>query len=71
MRNQPDEARPFMKGYTAIEGPMTNEVPLAAYTMYNEFTPSDIAYFQKYFDLFTERGVFSTKVDVASLIYKG
>lgn len=71
VRNQPDEARPFMKGYTAIEGPMTNEVPLAAYTMYNEFTPSDIAYFQKYFDLFTERGVFSSKVDVASLIYKG
>ena len=31
----PDEARPFMKGYTAIEGPMTEAVPLAAYTLYN------------------------------------
>ena len=28
IRNQPDEARPYMKGYTAIEGPMTEAVPL-------------------------------------------
>ena len=26
--------------------------------MYNEFTPADIAHFQKFFDLFTEKGVF-------------
>lgn len=71
IRTKPEEARPFMKGYTAIEGPMTNEVPLAAYTLYNEFTPSDIAYFQKFFDLFTDKGIFAQKVDVASMLYKG
>lgn len=71
IRTKPDEARPFMKGYTAIEGPMTEAVPLAAYTLYNEFTPGDIQYFQKFFDLFADKGIFAQKVDVASMLYKG
>lgn len=71
IRARPDEARPFMKGYTAIEGPMTEAVPLAAYTLYNEFSPSDIQYFQKFFDLFADKGIFAQKVDVASMLYKG
>jgi len=60
-----------MKGYTAIEGPLTNEVPLASYMSYSEFRPSDVAYFQKFYDLFTEKGIFDKKVAVAELIYKG
>jgi NitT/TauT family transport system substrate-binding protein len=71
VRGQPGEARQYMKGYTAIEGPLTNEVPLAAYMMYDEFKGSDVQYFQKFYDLFTEKNVFSKKVDVAPLIYKG
>ncbi|WP_419095670.1 ABC transporter substrate-binding protein [Curvibacter soli] len=70
VRERPDEARQYMKGYTAIEGPLTNEVPLAAYMLHDEFKPSDVAYFQKFYDLFTEKGIFSRKVDVAPLIYK-
>jgi len=70
VRNDPAQARAFLKGYTAIEGPLTGEVPLASYMLYNEFTPSDVAYFQKFFDLFTEKGVFEKKLDVASLLYK-
>ncbi|CAN5283638.1 aliphatic sulfonate ABC transporter substrate-binding protein [soil metagenome] len=71
VRSKPDEARPFLKGYTAIEGPLTAEVPMSSYMLYNEFKPADIAYFQKFYDLFTERGIFEKKIDVASLIYKG
>lgn len=71
VRAKPDEARQYMKGYTAIEGPLTNEVPLASYMVYNEFKPSDVAYFQKFYDLFTEKGIFDKKVVVADLIYKG
>ena len=70
VRQQPAEARQHMKGYTAIEGALTTEVPLAAYMMYDEFQPSDIAYFQKFYDLFTEKNIFSKKLDVASLLYK-
>ncbi len=71
VRTKPDDARQYMKGYTAIEGPLTNEVPLASYMGYGEFKPSDVAYFQKFYDLFTEKGIFDKKVAVAELIYKG
>ena len=71
MRTKPDEARQYIKGYTAIEGQVTSEVPLAAYMRYNEFTPSDVAYFQKFFDLFTEKGIFNKRLVVADLLYKG
>ncbi len=71
VRSKPTEARQFLKGYTAIEGALTSEVPLAAYTMYNEFTPADIAHFQKFFDLFSEKGIFSSRLMVNSMLYKG
>jgi NitT/TauT family transport system substrate-binding protein len=71
VRSKPDEARQFMKGYTAIEGALTAEVPLASYMLYNEFKPSDVAYFQKFYDLFTEKGIFDKKVAVDGLLYKG
>jgi len=70
VRSKPDEARQFMKGYTAIEGKLTAEVPLASYMLYNEFKPSDVAYFQKFYDLFTEKGIFEKKVAVDTLLYK-
>jgi NitT/TauT family transport system substrate-binding protein len=71
VRSKPAEARQFMKGYTAIEGALTAEVPLAAYTLYNEFTPADIAHFQKFFDLFSEKGIFTSRLMVESMLYKG
>lgn len=71
VRAKPDEARQFLNGYTAIEGALTREVPLAAYTMYNEFTPAEVAHFQKFFDLFTEKGIFGSRLMVESMLYKG
>ena len=71
VRSKSAEARQYLKGYTAIEGPLTGEVPLAAYTMYNEFTPADVAHFQKFFDLFSEKGIFSSRLMVDSMLYKG
>jgi len=71
VRSKPAEARQYLKGYTAIEGPLTGEVPLAAYTMYNEFTQGDIAYFQKFFDLFSDKGIFASRLMVDTMLYKG
>ena len=71
VRTKPAEARQYMKGYTAIEGPLTAEVPLAAYMLYNEFTPADVAHFQKFFDLFSEKGIFTSRLMVDSMLYKG
>lgn len=71
VRKNPSEARRYLKGYTAIEGALTNEVPMADYMFYDEFKPSDLAHFQKFYDLFSERGIFERRVNVESLIYKG
>jgi NitT/TauT family transport system substrate-binding protein len=46
-------------------------VPLSGFTLYNEFTPSDIGYFQKFFDVFTDRKIFNKRLDVKSLLYTG
>jgi NitT/TauT family transport system substrate-binding protein len=70
VRSKSTEARQYLKGYTAIEGALTSEVPLAAYTMYNEFTPADVAHFQKFFDLFSDKGIFSKRLMVDSMLYK-
>ncbi|CAG9169189.1 ABC transporter substrate-binding protein [Cupriavidus pampae] len=71
VKQSPQEARPYLKGYTAIEGDLTAEVPMSDYVFYDEFKASDAAYFQKFYDLFSEKGIFSRKVDVNSMIYKG
>jgi len=70
VRTKPDEARQFMKGYTAIEGALTNEVPLASYMLYSEFKASDIAHFQKFYDLFSDKGIFEKRVMVEPMLFK-
>jgi len=71
VRKNPAEARQFLKGYTAIDGALTAEVPLASYLLSTDFKPSDVAYFQKFYDLFTEKGIFEKKVVVDGLLYRG
>ena len=71
VRTKPDEARQYMKGYTAIEGALTAEVPLASYMLWNEFKASDIAYFQKFYDLFSDKGIFEKRVPVEPMLFKG
>jgi NitT/TauT family transport system substrate-binding protein len=71
VRKTPSDARQYLKGYTAIDGPLTGEVPLPLYMLFNEFKPSDVAYFQKFYDLFTEKGIFEKKVSVDALLYRG
>lgn len=71
VRSKNTESRQFLKNYTPIAGPLTSEVPLAAYTMYSEFKPSDVAHFQKFYDLFSEKGIFSRRLMVDSMLYKG
>jgi NitT/TauT family transport system substrate-binding protein len=71
VRKNPEESRKSLDGFTAIDEAVVKEVPLANFVMFNEFKSADIAYFQKYFDIFTERKIFSKIVDVKSLIYSG
>jgi len=71
VRKYPDESRTHLDGFTAIDESLVKEVPLAGFTLYNEFKPSDIDHFQKFYDVFTERKIFSRRLDVKSLLYTG
>ena len=71
VRSKPDDARQHMKGYTAIEGPLTSEVPLASYMLASEFKKSDVDHFQKFFDLFHEKGIFTSRLMVEPMLYRG
>ena len=71
VRKNPAEVRKHIDGFTSIDASLVSEVPLAGFTLYNEFTASDLGYFQKFFDIFTERKIFSRSVPVKPLIYTG
>jgi NitT/TauT family transport system substrate-binding protein len=71
IKTKPNDARPSLKGYTAIEGALTGEVPMVDYLFSTDFKAADTAYFQKFYDLFTEKGIFSRKIVVDSMLYKG
>ena len=71
VRKNPAEVRKHIDGFTAIDASLVQEVPLAGFTLYNEFSTSDIAYFQQFFDIFTERKIFSRSLSVKPLIYVG
>lgn len=70
VKQQPAQARPSLKGYTAIEGDLTNEVPMSDYLMATDFKASDTEYFQKFFDLFSDKGIFSSKIVIDKILYK-
>jgi len=57
VRSAKSEANQYLKGYTAIDGDLINEVPVSGYRMYNEMTSADWAMTQKLFDLFYEKKV--------------
>lgn len=67
---EPAKVRPDLVGYTAIDAKLAEAVPLPGFTNYSQFTSSDIGYFQKFFDVFTERKIFTRRVEVASMLYR-
>jgi NitT/TauT family transport system substrate-binding protein len=69
VRKNADEVRKHLDGFTSIDPSLVKEVPLSGFTLYDEFSASDVEYFQKFFDLFTERKIFSRKLEVKPLLY--
>jgi NitT/TauT family transport system substrate-binding protein len=65
------DVRKFLKGYTGIEEDLASEVPMSDYRMSTDFGPGDVAAFQQFFDVFTDRGIFTRKIDVGPLMYRG
>ncbi|WP_130833721.1 ABC transporter substrate-binding protein [[Erwinia] mediterraneensis] len=70
IQQQPEEARQFVASYTGIDAALVKEVPLPGFVMYDQLNGDNLQWFQKFYDVFTERKIFSKPLDVASLIYK-
>ncbi|MBI3332211.1 ABC transporter substrate-binding protein [Candidatus Peregrinibacteria bacterium] len=65
----PDAARQYLKGYTALDDSLINSVPLLQYKTYKDIDEKDIAALQAFYDIFAEYGVIDGKIDARSLIY--
>lgn len=65
----PDAARQYLKGWTALDDSLINNVPLLQYKMYDEMDEKDISALQAFFDIFTQYKVIDGKVNARSLIY--
>ena len=70
IQQQPTEARQYVAGYTSIDAALVKEVPLPGFVMYDQLNGENLQWFQKFYDVFTERKIFSKPLDVATLIYK-
>ena len=62
VRKEPDAVRIYLAGNTAIEKDLAEKVPLPDFKMYNEMTESDLDYFQKFFDVLSDRGVAKSRI---------
>ena len=69
IKEDPDDARQFLKGYTALTDELIQEVPLPVWKMHDEFEQPDIDALQDFFDIFFHFGVIEERVTVQELLY--
>jgi NitT/TauT family transport system substrate-binding protein len=70
VRKNLDAARAVFSSYTTFDNKLAEAIPPISYTIYDEFKPSDVRYFQDNFDLFEAQKILSRRLDVASMLYK-
>lgn len=70
IQQHPDESRQYVAGYTSIDAALVKEVPLPGFVMYDQLTGENLQWFQKFYDVFSERKIFSKPLQVAPLIYQ-
>lgn len=69
INKNPDAARPYLKGYTALDDITISQVPISRFKFYSDFTQDDIQAVQKFYDIFSEFKVVDGKIDFKQLIY--
>lgn len=70
VRKDINAARAVFPSYTTYDVKLSEAIPALMYTLYDEFKPSDVAYFQKNYDLFFDEKILTRRLSVASLLYK-
>jgi len=69
VRKNIDAARVAYESYTTFDKKLAEAIPPISYTIYDEFKPSDVQYFQDNFDLFYAQKIFTRKLDLKSMLY--
>ncbi len=70
VRKNINGARAVFPSYTTFDVKLAEAIPPISYTIYDEFQPSDIRYFQANYDLFFAQKIFTRKLNVAAMLYR-
>ena len=71
VRKNGTAARAIYPSYTPYDTKLSEAIPPITYTLYDEFKPADIGFFQANYDLFYNQKILSQKLSVATMLYKG
>lgn len=70
VRKNIDAARAIFPSYTPYDVKLSEAIPAITYTLFDEFKPSDVVYFQDNYDLFLAKNILTQKLSVAAMLYK-
>lgn len=69
IRNNPDGAKQYYKGYTPLEDNLISQAPVLKFKMSNELNNEDIQAIQQFYDIFTKNGVVEGTINARQLIF--
>lgn len=69
INQDPNTARQYLKGYTALDDVAIAQVPISRFKFYSDFTQDDIDATQKFYDIFSSLNVVDGKMDFQKLLY--
>jgi NitT/TauT family transport system substrate-binding protein len=70
IQQNPNEARKYLKGYTALDESLIALVPMPTFKTWKQITPSDIQAIQSFYEIFYKHKVVNEKLDFTKLLYK-
>jgi NitT/TauT family transport system substrate-binding protein len=69
INNNPDEARPYLKGYTSLDDNLVSKAPMPIFKVSSQLTLQDKSSIQKFYDIFTKYKVVGGKINFDNLVY--
>ncbi len=69
-RTNLNAAREAYTSYTSYDPKLVEAILPISYTLFDEFSPSEVQYFQDNYDLFYSKNILTRKLSVAAMLYK-
>ncbi len=69
IKKNPDQYRPYLKGYTSLTDELITKVPMVSIKVCGQISSSDKDSIQKFYDIFTKYKVVDGKISVADVLY--